>query len=131
MVITAFYAGLLVPLFIILAARVIRERSAAQLALGDGGQPMLLRVIRVHANFAEYVPLALLMMALAESLRTPALLLHGLGLLLLVGRISHAYGVSCPKERLQFRVTGMMATFTVLIAGALICLFQSFRSGIF
>ncbi len=34
--------------------------------LGDGGDPALLQRIRVHANFVEYVPFALLLLALVE-----------------------------------------------------------------
>ncbi len=80
MPITALYAGLLGPLLVILAVRVIDARRAAKVALGDGGQPLLLRRMRAHANFAEYVPLALLLLALAESLATFAPVLHAAGL---------------------------------------------------
>ena len=70
MPITALYAGLLAPLFLLLSVRVIRQRRGAKVAVrGDGGDAMLLRRMRVHANFAEYVPLALLLMALAENCR--------------------------------------------------------------
>jgi uncharacterized protein len=131
MLITAFYAGLLVPIFMLLSFRVIRQRRIARQSIGDGGDAHLLRLMRVHANFAEYVPFALLLMALGESLRTPAFLIHALGIVLLIGRVSHAYGVSCPNEKFHFRVVGMAATFTVLLVSALICLYQSLRSGVF
>ena len=36
--------------------------------------------MRVHANFAEYVPFALVLLALAESLKVPSPLLHSMGL---------------------------------------------------
>jgi uncharacterized protein len=131
MLITAFYAGLLVPIFMLLSFRVIRQRRIARQSIGDGGDAHLLRLVRVHANFAEYVPFALLLMALGESLRAPAFLIHALGIVLLIGRLLHAYGVSCAKEKLHYRVTGMAATFTVLLVSALICLYQSLRSGVF
>jgi uncharacterized membrane protein YecN with MAPEG domain len=88
---------------------------------------MLLRRMRVHANFAEYVPLALLLMALAESLQTWPWLLHLLGLVLLMGRLSHAYGVSQPRENFSFRVFGMEATLSVIGAAAAACLFGSLQ----
>ena len=66
MSVTPIYAGLLALLFILLSMRVIGTRRAARVALGDGGIPALLRRQRVHGNFAEYAPLALLLMALAE-----------------------------------------------------------------
>lgn len=98
MPITAFYAGLLALLFILLSARVIRRRRRAKVAVGDGGDTMLLRHMRVHANFAEYVPMCLLLMALAESMQTWAWFPHLTGTVLLAGRLLHAYGVSQPRE---------------------------------
>jgi hypothetical protein len=121
MPITALYAGLLAPLLVFLAVRVISQRRAARVAIGHGDNELLLRRMRVHANFTEYVPLALVLMGLAESLKAPSLLLHGLGLTLLAGRLVHAYGVSQTKENLNLRVTGMTATFFVLIVAALVC----------
>jgi uncharacterized membrane protein YecN with MAPEG domain len=65
MPITALFAGLLAPLYIVLALRVIGSRRSARVALGDGGDPALTRRMRVHANFAEYAPFTLLLMGLA------------------------------------------------------------------
>lgn len=119
---TALYAALLVPLYVALALRVIGARRSARVALGDGGDAVLARRMRVQANFAEYVPFTLVLIALAESLATPAWLLHGLGAALLAGRLAHAWGMSQAKETFAFRVAGMAATFTVLIGAALACL---------
>ena len=129
MPITAFYAALLTPIFVLLFLRVIGERRGGRVAVGDGGNPMLLRRMRVQANFAEYVPLALILMALAESLYTPYWLVHALGLVLVAGRASHAAGMSQQVERFQFRVAGVGATFTVLIAAAILCVVGAMRSG--
>jgi uncharacterized membrane protein YecN with MAPEG domain len=122
MPITAFYASLLTPIFIFLAIRVIQARRGARVAIGDGGDKILLRRMRVHANFAEYVPFALLLLALAESLGTNRWLLHGLGVALVAGRVVHAIGVSQAKENLNLRTAGMAGTFTVLAGAALACL---------
>lgn len=122
MPVTALYAGLLALLFVVLSIRVIAVRRGARISVGDGGDTTLLRRMRVHANFAEYVPMALILIGLAESLKTDPRLLHGLGVLLLVGRVVHATGMSLPKESLPMRVAGMVSTFTVLIGGALACL---------
>lgn len=130
MPITAFYAALLAPLFILISVRVIRARRTNRVALGDGGDAAVLRRMRVQANFAEYVPLTLIFMALAESLATPPWLLHLMGISLLAGRIVHAYGVSQPKENFALRVTGVGTTMTVLSAAAAACLVGSLRHGI-
>lgn len=129
MPITALYAGLLTPLFILLSVRVIAVRRGGNVAVGDGGNSSLLRRMRVHANFAEYVPLALILMALAEDQHTPAWLLHALGLLLLAGRTLHAVGMSQEAERFAFRVAGVASTFAVLVVGAALCIVGALRSG--
>jgi uncharacterized membrane protein YecN with MAPEG domain len=70
------------------------------------------------ANFAEYAPLALLLMALAELQHLPDWMIHALGILLLVGRATHAYGVGREPELFRARVLGMALTFAALGAGA-------------
>ena len=127
MPITAFYAALLTLLFIVLSVLVIRARGNAGTALGDGNDARLQRRIRVHANFAEYVPLALLLMALAESMTASRYLLHLFGVVLVVARIVHAYGVSQENENLTFRVLGIGLTLTMLGAAALTCLAMAVR----
>lgn len=122
MPITTLYAALLAPLLVLLAVRVIRQRRTARVGIGHGDDAELLRRMRVHANFTEYVPLALILIGLAESLKTTPLLLHALGLALLAGRLVHAFGVSQTKENLSLRVTGMSLTFAVLIVGSVACL---------
>lgn len=122
MPITALYASLLAPLFLLLASRVIRSRRTARVAVGDGGDATLARRMRVQANFAEYVPLALLLLALAESLGTHAWLLHGLGLALLAGRLSHAWGMSQSQETFAFRIFGVAVTFWMIGLAAAACL---------
>ena len=125
MPITALYAALLAPLLVFLAVRVIGQRRAARVGIGHGDDKELLRRMRVHANFTEYVPMALILIGLAESLKTTPLLLHALGVALLAGRFVHAFGVSQSKENLSLRVTGMTLTFAVLVVGAVACLAAS------
>jgi uncharacterized membrane protein YecN with MAPEG domain len=48
-------------------------------------------------------------------------LLHGLGALLLAGRILHAYGLSRSPQILKLRVFGMTLTFIVIVIAALAC----------
>jgi uncharacterized membrane protein YecN with MAPEG domain len=120
--ISALYAALLAPLYVLLAVRVIALRRSARVAVGDGGQALLARRMRVQANLAEYVPYALLLMVLAESLEAPPVALHGLGVVLVVARLSHAWGMSQPREDFRFRVAGMIGTFAVLLCGAALCL---------
>ena len=129
MPITALYAGALGLLFVVLSIRVIAVRREVRVALGDGGHATLQRRMRVHGNFAEYAPLGLILLGLAESLRTDVRLLHVIGIALLAGRVAHAIGVSQMRERFAIRVTGMMGTFAALVTAAGACLFGAIRNG--
>lgn len=116
--VTPIYAALIGILFVILSVRVIAARRSARVALGDGGDKVLLRCQRVQANCAEYAPLALVLMTLAELQAAPALVLHAIGTMLLGGRVVHAAGVSQENEQFAMRVTGMALTFTAILSAA-------------
>lgn len=119
MIVTPLYAGVLALLFLVFSVRVIGRRRAARVGLGDGGDRLLLRRQRVHGNFAEYVPLILVLMALAELQGLPGWALHTLGIALLIGRAAHGFGVGREPEPRLARVIGMATTLSVLGSAAL------------
>ncbi|MDN3721836.1 MAPEG family protein [Roseibium salinum] len=97
----------------------INARRTARIGVGDGGNKLLLRRIRAQGNLAEYVPFTLLLMLTVEMMGGSAWLLYVLGTMLLIGRVSHAYGVSREPEPLQFRQAGILLTFAVIFVAAL------------
>ncbi|MFM8613458.1 MAG: MAPEG family protein [Alphaproteobacteria bacterium] len=64
--IIAFWTLPLTLIFLWLSFRVIRYRRAERIPIGSGGNAALERAIRAHANFAEFVPFAVLLLILAE-----------------------------------------------------------------
>ena len=126
MVVTPLYAGLLVLWFVVLSVRVVRARARG-VWLGDGGDAALLRVIRGHANFAEYVPLALVLLAILELSRFSIYLLHALGIALVVARLLHGYALSFTPHFKFGRFWGAALTFVVLLIEAVLCLYQAYR----
>src|SRR3954470_24810880 len=100
MVVTPLYAGLLAAWFLLLTLRVVQERHRTHISLGDGGDTTLQRRIRAHANFAEYVPLALILLAIRELIRFSIYFIHALGVTLLISRLLHGYAFAF---RTQFR----------------------------
>lgn len=114
MPITALYVLPLALVLIILSFRTIAYRRQHRISLGDGGDRLLLQRMRVHANCAEYTPIALLAMALAESLAAPALILHVIGVTLVTGRVLHAFGMSQSPQIMPLRVGGMVLTLTAI-----------------
>jgi uncharacterized membrane protein YecN with MAPEG domain len=126
MVVTPLYAGLLALFFLVLCLRVVQFRQRG-IPLGDGGDPKMLRLIRGHANFAEHVPLILLMMGFLEAGHTSIYILHALGIVLLISRLLHGYALSF-TDRFRFgRVWGAGLTFTVLGICGVLCLMQGFK----
>lgn len=118
MAVTAIYASLLSVLLLVLSFRVISVRRAARVEIGEGGDRVLLRRIRVHANFVEYTPIALILLMLLESMKAPGVVLHALGATLLVGRVIHAYALSQSPHIMWLRVAGMVFTLTMIAVAA-------------
>jgi uncharacterized membrane protein YecN with MAPEG domain len=111
--VTALYAGLLGLYFIWLATRVIKARRVHRVGLGTMHR-LVERPARAHGNFAEYVPFALLLLALNEINGLPDWALHVLGVTLLVGRVLHATGIAKEPEDFKWRILGMSLTFTMM-----------------
>lgn len=122
MLVTATYAGLLALLYVVLSMRVVQMRGKGMPSLGDGGNVDLQRRIRGHGNFAEYVPLLLLMLALLENGGLPAAWLHVLGATLLVARLLHGYALSFTAGFKFGRFWGTVLTFLLLLACGVLCL---------
>lgn len=112
--VTPIYLALAVVLFSVLSFYVITNRHNRRISIGDGNQPDFTRIIRGHGNFAEYAPLTLLAMAVAEFSGAPDAFVHASGGLLILGRTSHAYCFVFTKENMKLRVSGMVLTFSAL-----------------
>jgi uncharacterized protein len=126
--VTAVYAGVLGLVLVILSIWVIAGRGQFHVNLGDGGNEALRRRVRAHANFTEYVPLILLLVALLEMQHTSRMVIHGLLLLLVVGRLLHPFGVMAePGSTRQTagRATGAVLTLGVLAVAAVLLLLGS------
>lgn len=114
MTIIPIYAALLALLFLVLSKRVIDTRRKARVPVGDGGNPELTRAIAVHNNFSQYVPLSLLLLAFMELQGAHVVLLHILCIMLLLGRLIHAYVVSQMQEKFRLRTLAMGLTMGTL-----------------
>lgn len=121
------YAAVLAILFVYLAIRTIRTRQRLRISLGDSGDAAMLRAIRVHANFAEYVPFAILLAAFVEIEGTRSWVVHALCGALLVGRVLHALAIGGPRMVFPLRVTGMVLTFSSLLGSAAILLYHAMK----
>ncbi len=116
--ITLLFAALHLLLLIVLAVPISLHRRSNKIGIGDGGDMRLARKIRVHANLVEYVPIALLMLALLELSGLGALWLWWLGSLLLLARAMHAIGFSRKVGYSFGRFWGTALTWLVMLAMA-------------
>ncbi len=116
---TGFYASLLGILYIGLAINIIRLRRKFKVGIGDGDNRVLAQAIRVHGNFAEYTPIALILLASYELNGASAMMLHALGSTLVVGRILHAIGLTKSIGISIQRQVGMLSTFLVILVLAI------------
>ncbi len=91
--ITAAHAALLALMYLGLSIWVIAGRATYTVNHGDGGNPAMLRRMRAHANFAEYVPFTLLLLALLEAHGFPQTPIRALLGTLIVARLMHLVGM--------------------------------------
>ena len=115
--ITAIYAGFAALLFTWLSLRISLIRIRTRVSYGDGKDRVLGRAIRMQGNSAEYLPLGLILVGLAEALQAPAGVVHLLGLMLLGGRLAYLIGYGREKQILILRQAGMLATYLQLALG--------------
>ncbi len=122
--ITGIYAALAALLVIFLSGRVILRRRSTRIGIGDGGDHELAKRIRVHANAVEYLSIGLILLLLVEMNQTQPMIVHIFGIVLLVGRAMHAFGMSRSSSASPGRIYGMLLTLLVMLAMALLLLWQ-------
>jgi len=115
LLITSVIASVLTIIFVKLSFAVIGLRRKNQVGLGSGGHDDLERAIRAQGNFAEYVPIGIILIACLEFNGAPWWLVAIPGITLIIGRLVHAIGINTPPPDFSKRVLGMKFTFYTLI----------------
>ena len=116
LLITSIIVAILTIIFIRLSFAVIGLRRKNKVGLGSGGHEDLERAIRTQGNFAEYVPIGIILIACLELNGAPWWLVVIPGIALIIGRLIHAKGMNTPPPDFSRRVLGMKFTFFTLIA---------------
>lgn len=125
--ITALYGATAGLLLLLLSWLVVKARWRYSTSLGAGTEPAMTRAVRVHGNFTEYVPLALLLLLLAELNGLPPPFLHAAGTLLLVSRALHAWGLGSSSGRSFGRFYGTAGTWLAILGLSLSLLYPAWR----
>lgn len=101
-----------------LGLRVSARRMQAKIMSGDGGDPVMQARTRAHANFTEYAPFVLVLVAAIELARGPSPWLWGAAALFVLARVAHPFGMDRPAPN-PFRAGGIALTWGLLAALAL------------
>ncbi len=126
--ITALYAGVHGLTLIALAIHVVRHRARTKVLYSDGGDERLARAIRVHGNFCEHVPFALILIGILELGGVPGWALHALGAVLFAARLMHAHALIC--QSFATRLVSVTATWVVIAVAAVWSILIFARTGI-
>ncbi|MGL6042367.1 MAG: MAPEG family protein [Sandaracinobacteroides sp.] len=111
MKITMITSGILGLLLLVLGIRVVLARMKDSISLGDGGNPELLKRVRAHGNSAEWVPIGLILLFLAEQGFGGTWFVLALAAMLVAGRVLHPFGLR-PGPPNPARSLGMVFTWT-------------------
>ena len=123
---TFAYAAVLALLYVALSVRVISHRVKTKVLLGDGSNQGLSAAIRTHANFGEYVPLALILIYGVEAFNYPAYFVHILGGVLVLARLIHVHGIASKGAAGLGRPVGTILTLSILVSGSVLVLVKIF-----
>ncbi len=122
--VTTLYALPLAVIFLALWFQVTSYRAASKVSIGDAGDVNLHERIRRHGNFIEWVPMGLILMALAEAGTSNSFALHTAGGLIVLGRALHPFGLKAARGTHPLRIAGnscnILSTVILIVLLALI-----------
>lgn len=113
--VTSVLTGAMAIMLALLSFPIADHRRKNRISAGDGGDEAFNRLIRAQANFTEYVPISLLLVALVELCGFQAPVVWGLAGTLAVSRLVHALGLI--RNIVWARALGMILTLLVLVGG--------------
>lgn len=109
--VTAVFVLMSIPMGIAVGVR----RAKTGILLLHGDDEDLLRLMRAHGNFTEYVPLALLALAGAEIAGAAPWLVAICGGLLLLARVIHFFGLRAAADSKGRPIGAGLTNATMLI----------------
>ncbi len=127
--ITLTAAGAAALINIWLAVRVGQKRVAGKISIGDGGHPPLIARMRAHANFSEYTPYFLILVALIEMASGTSLWLWLVTGAYLLSRVAHGIGMDVVEGDSKLRGIGILVTMLSLAGLAIYALTIPYLKG--
>jgi len=116
LLITPIYGSFLALLVVMLAYRVTKFRQKEKIDLGDSsGTNAIKCAVRAHGNAVENIPVGIVLLLILELNYLTPWLLHFFGLMLVIGRVMHAWGLSASSGPSKARLYGTLFTWLTLI----------------
>lgn len=97
-----------------LSSRIVGLRLGGDVLHGDGGNPRLAQRMRAHANFIEYTPFVLILIAAIEMTGKGGTWLAVVGSLYMLARVAHGFGMDRQGSNV-LRAGGFGVTMLTLI----------------
>lgn len=118
------YLAVLALMYFALTVHVVMSRNRHLVGLGTGNNLEVQKAVRIHGNFAEYVPLVAVLLIVLELNMTVSWLVHAFWICLVLGRVAHAQGISKSAGKSKGRVGGMILTLIPLMGAPIAMLVQ-------
>jgi len=113
--ITPIYGSLLVLIVVMLAYRVTKFRQKEKIGLGEDKGSMAMRcAVRAHGNAVENIPVGIVLLLVLELNYLTSWMLHVFGLMLVISRVAHAWGISASRGPSKARFYGTLFTWLAL-----------------
>jgi uncharacterized membrane protein YecN with MAPEG domain len=126
--VTSMTVAIFALLMVVLSAQTSLTRVGLKVGHGDAGDETLRRRVRAHGNFAEYAPMALILLGLVEALGVSRATVLGLAIALVLARVLHAVGMLY-TSRATLKAIAMLIQHTAFIFAA--ALLARMSSGVF
>ena len=118
---SGLWAGLCVILLLALSALTSVNRRKHKVSIGDGGKHEVAVASRAFGNAIEYMPVAMIALALMALTGFPVWSIHLVGGSFFLGRVLHAWGMMTTKQGkppTPSRLAGMLLTYLPLLGAA-------------
>ena len=120
----ALWTGLSLLFVLFLSMRISAGRRKLKVSVGDGGHAELTTTTRAFGNAIEYIPVALVSLAVVAVFYS-APVVHVLGGSFFLGRVLHAWGMAHEKQPAAGRMFGMILTYLPFLASAGLLIFAA------
>ena len=119
MPVTPLFAAIFALAYLYLTTAVIKLRMSGKVAIGVENNDSsinedLQKAVRIHANFIEYVPIALILFWFLENITYSPNTVFWLGCILLIARLAHVIGMQNHSKYLFLRKWGVIVTLAVI-----------------